>query len=150
MYDFHSPKQKPRLENRRRNQDPRTSYRSTRTCSRPDLNGSTPRPMRLPKLCQIRAFRKVEAYRAGHYDRSLIAKVSRLGLKVSESKVHLDWDRHNHYQSSWCFSSRLGSPRKRHHPSLHNKNPCDCQPQIARIFYIKSAIFFFRVYREYW
>ena len=30
---------KPRLEARRRNQDPRTSYRSTRTCSRPGSTG---------------------------------------------------------------------------------------------------------------
>ena len=90
---------KPRLEARRRNQDPRTSCRSTRTCLGTRLDR-----LITEKMTQIlnamldaeadeitgaaRYERSVgrEAYRAGHYERKLTAKAGRLELKVPKLK----------------------------------------------------------------
>ena len=99
---------KPRLENRGRNQDPPNIIQIDQNLLETRLERFGAEADEIAEAVRYECSGRWEAFHDGHYDRSLIAKVSRLGLKVSESKVHLDWGRHDHYQSSWCFSSRSG------------------------------------------
>ena len=116
VYDFHSPKQKTAIEKQETEPRPPNIIQIDQNLLETRLERFGAEADEIAEAVRYERSGRWEACHDGHYDRSLIAKVSRLGLKVSESKVHLDWGRHNHYQSSWCFSSRSGNPRKRHPP----------------------------------
>lgn len=99
MYDFHSPKQKTAIGSQETEPRPSNIIRIDQNLpgtrldrlitekmaqilnAMPDASGRRDHQRR-----QVRAHRERKAYRAGHYERKLTAKVGRLELKVPKLK----------------------------------------------------------------